>query len=169
MSENMERFVAAVREDDELMAQLIYAGKEEAVEIAKEAGYSITAADMEAMEAELKAAMKAASKARKKGELSDDELDSVAGGIEVFHSVFHKHGWMFRLTDAEIARFEAKGYTLVSNGAYKKGDYYDVLKDGCSLVDLYLVNPVFFGNIELIRRYAIEDIMWFATGQRDYI
>ena len=162
MSENMEKFLAVARKDEELTAKLVYAGKEEVVEIAKSVGHDITVGDMEAMEAELKAAMKTSAKTREKGELSDDELDSVAGGAEIFKSVFHKYCWMVRLTDAEVARFEAKGYTLVSNGAYKKGDYFDVLIQGKSIVDVYSRNPEYEGDPW---NYALSNFYKFAIGQ----
>ena len=75
MSENLKKFLALIANNKELEAKALACnelgeekGKEALLALAKECGIELTAADFEKKE-------KSAS-----GELSDDELDAVAGG-----------------------------------------------------------------------------------------
>lgn len=63
MNENMKKFLEQVSQDKDLANQLKEAGKDEAIAAAKELGIALTDADFEQI-----------------NELSDDELDAVAGG-----------------------------------------------------------------------------------------
>ena len=64
MTENMKKFLEAVSKNDELTAKINTMTKEELLALAKELGIELTDADFE----------------KPAGELSDDELDTVAGG-----------------------------------------------------------------------------------------
>lgn len=66
MTENMKKFVEAMSEHPELNEKLENAGKDDLIAIAKELGIELTEADFE----------------QQPGELSDDELDAVAGGYK---------------------------------------------------------------------------------------
>lgn len=65
MTENMKNFLAEVSKNEELKEKAGKAAKEELIEIAKEAGYTLTEEDFAKPSKE---------------ELSDDELMTVAGG-----------------------------------------------------------------------------------------
>ena len=68
--EQLKAFIEKVKSDTELRDQLkAAASPEAAVEIAKEAGFSITAEDIQSMQPESESV-----------ELSDEELESTAGG-----------------------------------------------------------------------------------------
>ena len=67
MSENLKKFLEAVSKDEALVAQVGAMGKEELLALAKELKISLTAEDLE----------------KPAEELSDDELDTVAGGSDV--------------------------------------------------------------------------------------
>ncbi len=64
MTENTKKFLEAVSKNDELAAKIGTMTKEELLALAKELGIELTDADFE----------------KPAGELSDDELDTVAGG-----------------------------------------------------------------------------------------
>ena len=64
MTENMKKFMEALSAHPELNEKLENAGKDEVFAIAKELGIELTDTDFE----------------QQQGELSDDELDAVAGG-----------------------------------------------------------------------------------------
>lgn len=64
MTENMRKFLETVSRSEELCAKANGAGKDELTAMAKELGIELTEADFE----------------QPAGELSDDELDAVAGG-----------------------------------------------------------------------------------------
>ena len=66
MTENMKKFMEALSEHPELADKVADAGKKELFAIAKELGIELTDADLE----------------QQPGELSDDELDAVAGGAK---------------------------------------------------------------------------------------
>ena len=66
MTENMQKFLEEVSKNEELCATLNTAGKEELIAMAKELGIALTEVDFAQDE-----------------ELSDDELDAVAGGRDV--------------------------------------------------------------------------------------
>ena len=67
MSENMKKFLEAVSKSEELVAKVNAEKDQDAlIALAKELGIALTAADFE-----------------DDGELSDDELDAVAGGTAV--------------------------------------------------------------------------------------
>lgn len=68
MSDNMKKFLEAVSKSEELTAKVGSMGKDELLALAKELGLELTEADLEKPAAE---------------ELSDDELDAVAGGGDV--------------------------------------------------------------------------------------
>ena len=63
MTENLKKFLEVVSTNEELQKKLTNASKEEIVAVAAEAGFVLTDADLV-----------------QKNELSDDELDTVAGG-----------------------------------------------------------------------------------------
>jgi len=65
MTENLKKFLEAVSANKELAEKMSKATKEELIAIAKEMGFELTEADFEKPTAQ---------------ELSDDELDTVAGG-----------------------------------------------------------------------------------------
>ena len=67
MTENMKKFMEALSEHPELGDKVADAGKKELFVIAKELGIELTEADLE----------------QQPGELSDDELDAVAGGADM--------------------------------------------------------------------------------------
>ncbi len=68
MSENVKRFLEAVSQDKEFLEKINEAASPETViALAAEKGFTLTAEDM---------------KPAATGELSDDELDGVAGGID---------------------------------------------------------------------------------------
>jgi predicted ribosomally synthesized peptide with nif11-like leader len=67
MTENMKKFLEAVSQREELLAKINDMGKEELLALAKELNVELTEADL------VKPAQ----------ELSDDELDTVAGGSDV--------------------------------------------------------------------------------------
>lgn len=64
MTENMQKFLETISSNEELKAKLENASKESIVSLAREVGITLTDADFEAQQ----------------GEISDDELDAVAGG-----------------------------------------------------------------------------------------
>ena len=64
MTENMKKFLELISSNEELVAKLNNASKDEVIALAKEQGVTLTEADFEAQSAEI----------------SDDELDAVAGG-----------------------------------------------------------------------------------------
>lgn len=64
MTENMKKFLETVSKNDELYNKFTGATKEELIALAKELGIELTNTDFEQPD----------------GELSDDELDAVAGG-----------------------------------------------------------------------------------------
>ena len=66
MTENMQKFLELVSKDEALVAKIGAMGKEELIALAKELGVELTDADLE-----------------KPQELTDDELDTVAGGSDV--------------------------------------------------------------------------------------
>ncbi len=66
MTENMRKFLAAVSKNDELTKKINTMTKEELIALAKELGVDLTDADF----------------AEPTNELSDDELDAVAGGAD---------------------------------------------------------------------------------------
>jgi len=66
MTENMKSFLEKVSKDDVLIEKVGTMGKEALIAMAKELGIELTAADFE-----------------QTNELSDDELDAVAGGSDV--------------------------------------------------------------------------------------
>lgn len=66
MTENMQKFLELVSKSDELCAKVNTAGKDELIAMAKELGIVLTDADFQ----------------QPTGELDDDELDQVAGGID---------------------------------------------------------------------------------------
>jgi len=75
MTENMQKFLELVQQDEALMARLSALreaepeeAKEQVIGLAKEKGLTLTAADFAAPE----------------GELSDDELENAAGGFSFF-------------------------------------------------------------------------------------
>ena len=71
--EQLKGFIEKVKADTSLQEKLKAAAlPEAAVEIAKEAGFAITAEDLESMQSA-------------KVELSDEELDGAAGGIRVLN------------------------------------------------------------------------------------
>ena len=85
MSENMKEFLKEVENNAELKARLSAlpdeeASKEKAVEIAKEYGFTLTAEDCEVGNAE---------------NISDDELEAVAGGSCLFGGVLGPCGCVF--------------------------------------------------------------------------
>lgn len=63
MTENMKKFLEAVSQNDELYSKFSGATKEDMIAMAKEMGIELVDADLE-----------------QKAELTDDELDTVAGG-----------------------------------------------------------------------------------------
>lgn len=67
MTENMQKFLTAVTQNDEMYSKLNEATKEDLIAMAKELGIELTEADFE----------------QKPAELNDDELDAVAGGGDV--------------------------------------------------------------------------------------
>ena len=67
MTENMKKFLEAVSQREDLLAKINDMGKEELLALAKELNVELTEADL------VKPAQ----------ELSDDELDTVAGGSDV--------------------------------------------------------------------------------------
>ena len=67
MTENMKKFLEAVSQHEELLAKLNGMGKEELLALAKELNVELTEADL----------------VKPAEELSDDELDTVAGGSDV--------------------------------------------------------------------------------------
>ena len=68
MTENMQKFLEAVSKNEELTEKVGTMGQDELIALAKELGIELTAADLE------KPAVQ---------ELSDDDLDAVAGGGDV--------------------------------------------------------------------------------------
>jgi len=66
MTENFKKFLEAVSKDEELTAKVGVMGKDELLALAKKLGLELTESDLE-----------------KSNELSDDELDTVAGGSDV--------------------------------------------------------------------------------------
>ena len=71
--EQLKAFIEKVKADTSLQEKLkAAASPEAAVEIAKDAGFAITAEDLESMQSA-------------KVELSDEELDGAAGGIRVLN------------------------------------------------------------------------------------
>lgn len=68
MSENLKKFLEAVSRSEELSKKVGSMGKDELLELAKELGLELTAADLEKPAAQ---------------ELDDDDLDTVAGGSDV--------------------------------------------------------------------------------------
>ena len=67
MTENMKQFLEAVSKDEALTAKVGTLGKEELIALAKELGITLTEDDF----------------AQSATELNDDELNVVAGGVEV--------------------------------------------------------------------------------------
>ena len=67
MTENMKKFLEKVSENEELIEKVNAAGKETLINMAKELGIELTDADFE----------------KPSVELSDDELDAVAGGRDI--------------------------------------------------------------------------------------
>lgn len=65
MTDNMKKFLELISDSEELSAKLNIATMEEAIAIAKEQGITLTDADF----------------VLPSGEVSDDELDGVSGGI----------------------------------------------------------------------------------------
>jgi len=68
MSDNMMKFLTAVSRDSELTAKVGNMGMEELLALAKELGLELTEADLTRPAVQ---------------ELNDDELDAVAGGVDV--------------------------------------------------------------------------------------
>lgn len=68
MTENMQKFLTAVTQNDEMYSKLNEATKEDLIAMAKELGIELTEADFE----------------QKPAELNDDELDAVAGGAACY-------------------------------------------------------------------------------------
>ena len=66
MTENMQKFLEAVSKDNELAAKVGTLAKDELLAFAKELGFNLSEADLP-----------------KVTELSDDDLDTVAGGSDV--------------------------------------------------------------------------------------
>lgn len=132
MSEDMKRFIAAVNVSEELQGKLEDADTERIVAIAEEAGFDITARDVETASAAVPA------------ELSDEELEHVAGGMVIHSSspaekwlslgldipldssLFHKWGFYVTLSSSEQALLKKNGYELNTNFWYTKGDFYEV-------------------------------------------
>ena len=67
MSENLKKFLEAVSKDEAACAKVNSMNQEELIAFAKELGLELTAADLK----------------QEPQELSDDDLDSVAGGSDV--------------------------------------------------------------------------------------
>lgn len=65
MTENMKKFLESVSKNEELVKKINTMTKEELIALAKELGIELTEADLE----------------KPDGELSDDEMDAVAGGM----------------------------------------------------------------------------------------
>ena len=85
MTENMKKFLKEVENNAELKARLSAlpdeeASKKKVVEIAKEYGFTLTAEDCEVGKAE---------------NISDDELEAVAGGSCIFGGVENGCGCIF--------------------------------------------------------------------------
>ena len=80
--EQLKAFLEKVKSDTELQEKLNGAADADAVaEIAKEAGFAITAEDIQSMQSQ-------------SGEVSDEELESAAGGVRVtYNSLFHPCNW----------------------------------------------------------------------------
>lgn len=76
MTENIKKLLELVSNNEELKNKLNNAPREEFIAIAKEQGITLTEADFEAGN----------------GELSEDELDTVTGGVGL--SYFIDHGGM---------------------------------------------------------------------------
>lgn len=68
MTENMQKFLTAVTQNDEMYGKINGAAKDELIAMAKALGIELTEADFE----------------QKTAELNDDELDTVAGGYECY-------------------------------------------------------------------------------------
>ena len=69
--EQLKAFLEKVKADINIQEKLKAAGSNEAaIEIAEEAGFSITAEDIQSMQSQ-------------SGELSDEELDGAAGGLDM--------------------------------------------------------------------------------------
>ena len=68
MTDNLKAFLEAVSNDAECIEKLKTASPEAIIALAKEKGFTLTADDLK--------------KAAPSGELSDDELETVAGGRE---------------------------------------------------------------------------------------
>ena len=68
MTENMQKFLTAVTQNDEMYGKINGAAKDELIAMAKALGIELTEADFE----------------QKPAELNDDELDAVAGGAACY-------------------------------------------------------------------------------------
>jgi len=68
MTENMKKFLEAVSKNDELIEKIGNMGLEELLALAKELGLALTEADLAQPAVQ---------------EMNDDELDTVAGGVDV--------------------------------------------------------------------------------------
>ena len=65
-----------------------------------------------------------------------EELDKAA-----FKPGAHRHGYVISLTEKEEHYLRYKGYTLVTNMFYKKGDFFEVSLDG------RIIDPIELGKI----------------------
>ena len=68
MTENLQKFLTAVTQNDEMYGKINGAAKDELIAMAQALGIELTEADFE----------------QKTAELNDDELDTVAGGYECY-------------------------------------------------------------------------------------
>lgn len=47
----------------------------------------------------------------------------------------HRHGYYITLTDKEEGALKYHEYALVTNGAYKRGDYFEIKDPNGSVID----------------------------------
>jgi predicted ribosomally synthesized peptide with nif11-like leader len=127
VSENMRRFLEEAEKNASLKEKLRMANRTETLKIAGEAGFELTAQDIESAVQD------------QNGALPDDALADVAGGYTIRKGA-HRNGWYIRLSDTEKEMMEDAGYSFETNIFYTRGDYFIVYRpDGREMTDSYAV------------------------------